>query len=127
MIEGRIGESGTPVVTLQVMGTGGRTATIAGLFDTGFDGFLCLPISIAVTLGLELTDVSSTKLADGTIIDNELVFAGQGEWDGTVMSVPITLTRSEDALIGTAFLHGYIVQLDYITYTVRIEKAPDLP
>ena len=39
MIEGRIGESGTPVVSLQVMGTGGRTATIEGILDTGFDGF----------------------------------------------------------------------------------------
>jgi clan AA aspartic protease len=124
MIEGRIRESGTPVVTLQVMGTGGRTATVEGILDTGFDGFLCLPIPIAVTLGLELTDVSSAELADGTVIEDELVFAGQAEWDGTMMRVLIVLTRSEDALIGTAFLQGYVVQLDYKANTVRIEKAP---
>jgi clan AA aspartic protease len=106
------------------MGTGGRTATVEGILDTGFDGFLCLPIPLAVTLGLELTDVSSAELADGTVIEDELVFTGQAEWDGTVIRVLIVLTRSEDVLIGTAFLQGYVVQLDYTANTVRIEKAP---
>jgi predicted aspartyl protease len=63
MIEGHIRESGTPVVPLQVIGIGGRTATVEGILDTGFDGFLCLPIPIAVTLGLELIDARSAELA----------------------------------------------------------------
>jgi predicted aspartyl protease len=37
--------------------------------DTGFDGFLCLPTPVAVSLGLELIDVVSSELADGTVID----------------------------------------------------------
>jgi clan AA aspartic protease len=122
MIEGVIRETGTPVVTLKVLGTRGEVI-VEGILDTGFDGFLCLPISIAVTLGLELIDTIRTELADGTVVEDELVFAGQVEWDGTVMSVPIVLTRSEDALIGTAFLQGYVVQLDYTANTIRIEKA----
>src|SRR5437763_1346388 len=40
MIAGRFGETGPPVVTLQVMGTGGLTATIVGILDTDFIGLL---------------------------------------------------------------------------------------
>lgn len=123
MIEGIIRETGTPVVSLKVLGTRGEI-TIEGILDTGFDGFLCLPIPLAISLGLDLIDTTDTELADGTVVEDELVFAGQAEWDGTVMRVPIVLTRSADVLIGTAFLQGYVVQLDYNTSIVRIEKAP---
>jgi len=64
-----------------------------------------------------------TELADGTIVEDELVFAGRAEWDGVLMDVDILLTRSEDVLIGTAFLKGHLVRLDYKANTVRIEKA----
>lgn len=122
MIDGIIRPTGTPVVSLKVLGTRGEI-TLEGVLDTGFDGFLCLPIPLAVALGLELIDVIRAELADGTIIEDELVFAGQAEWDSAVMRVPIILTRSEDALIGTAFLKGYVVQLDFKVNTVRIERA----
>ena len=121
MIEGTI-RAGTPIIKLKVIGRGGEV-TVEGILDTGFDGFLCLPIALAVSLGLELIDVTCTGLADGTILEDELVFAGQAEWDGAVMDIDILLTRSEDALIGTAFLKRYLVQLDYKTNTLKIERA----
>lgn len=40
MIKGHIGASGPPVVTLQVVGTTGRTTTLEGILGRGFDGFL---------------------------------------------------------------------------------------
>ena len=123
MIEGVIRETGTPTLGLKVIGKGGSEVTVEGILDTGFDGFLCLPIPLAVSLGLELIDVTRTELADGTVVEDELVFAGRAEWDGTMMDTDILLTRSGDVLIGTAFLKGYMVQLDYQTHTVRIEKV----
>lgn len=83
-----------------------------------------MPIPLAVSLGLELIDVTHTELANGTIVENELVFLGRAEWDGTIKDIDILLTRSEDVLIGTAFLKGYLVHLDYKANTIRIEKAP---
>lgn len=124
MIEGTIRETGTPILVLKLIGRVGNEVTVEGILDTGFDGFLCLPIPLAVSLGLELIDVTHTELADGTIAEDELVFAGRAEWDEAVMDVDILLTRSEDVLIGTAFLKGYLVHLDYKANTVRIEKAP---
>lgn len=124
MIEGIIRETGTPILALKIFGKGGAEVTVEGILDTGFDGFLCLPIPLAVSLGLELIDVTRTELADGTVAEDDLVFAGRAEWDGTVMDVDILLTRSGDVLIGTAFLKEYLVQLDYKANTIRIEKAP---
>jgi clan AA aspartic protease len=124
MIEGDILANGSPVIQLRVLGSR-HEAIVACIIDTGFTGFLCLPISLAVTLGLELIETTSTELADGTLVENELVFAGQAEWDGMIMDVSILLTRSEEALIGTAFLEGYLVHLDYQARTVRIEKASE--
>jgi hypothetical protein len=63
-------------------------------------------------------------LADATLVEEELVFAGQAEWDGTFMDIRITLTRSEETLIGTAFLTGYRVEIDYTARTLTIEKTP---
>lgn len=79
MIEGVIREVGTPVLPVKVMGRGGAEVTVEGILDTGFDGFLCLPVPVAVSLGLELIDVTHTELADGTIVEDELVFAGRVE------------------------------------------------
>ncbi len=126
MIEGVIREAGTPILQLKLVGKGDTEITTGGILDTGFDGFLCLPIPLAVSLGLELIDVTRTELADGTVMEDELVFAGRAEWDGTVIEVDILLTRSGDVLIGTAFLKGYLVQLDYQANKVRIEKASDV-
>jgi len=122
MIEMTIREAGTPVLAIKVIGRGGDEIAVEGILDTGFDGFLCLPIPLAVSLGLELIDVTHTELADGTIIEDELLFAGRAEWDGTVVDVDILLTRSQDVLIGTGFLRDYQVELDYSRNKVRIER-----
>src|SRR6266851_3915450 len=96
MIQGIMQENGSPVIALRVLGT--RDAMIvACIVDTGFTGFLCLPISLAVTLGLELVDVTRSELADGTIVEDELVFAAQAEWEGTIMDITILLTHAEEA------------------------------
>lgn len=120
MIEGYISAVGAPVLEIKVKGKK-EEIIVEGILDTGFDGYLCLPISIAVQLGLELIKVVRTELADGTILEDELVFTGKVEWNGSVMEVDILLTKSEDVLIGTSFLIGCSVVLDYQKNKVQIE------
>jgi predicted aspartyl protease len=121
MITGRILDTGTPVIPLRVIGTHNEV-TVEGILDTGFDRFLMLPIPLAISLGLELKDPIHMELADGSV-EEKLLFAGQAEWDGDVRNVEVVLTRSDDTLIGTAFLEGYRVQLDYPARTVQIERV----
>lgn len=121
MIKGTIRPTGTPLLPLRIIGKSDEF-TIDGILDTGFDGFLCLPIPIAVRLGLQLIDVASSELADGSVVENDLVFAGRAEWDGSVKDVDVLLTHAEDALIGTSFLEDCRVHLDYVAGTVEIER-----
>lgn len=47
MISGVLLNNGTPVIELKVFSSQ-RESTVEGILDTGFEGFLCLPTSIAV-------------------------------------------------------------------------------
>ena len=122
MITGRIEENGTPILKVRVIGERSE-AIIEGILDTGFDGALCLPITRAVSLGLELVDVWTSELADGTILEDEPVFSGRMEWDGEIIKTRILLTKSVDTLLGTALLKGMELKLNYSTNEVVIEKA----
>ncbi|MBM3243067.1 hypothetical protein FJZ31_42960 [Candidatus Poribacteria bacterium] len=122
MIRGRIEEYGTPILKVKVIGERSEVIT-EGILDTGFNGALCLPITKTVSLGLELVDVWTSELADGTILEDEPVFSGKMEWNGGIIDVDIVLTKSADTLLGTALLRGMEVKLNYSTNEVVIEKV----
>jgi len=120
LITGQINQAGSPILKITILGNKSKV-TIDGILDTGFDGFICLLIAIAVPLGLELIDVTDSELADGTIIQDELVFAGKILWNDTVVDVDILLTKSADTLIGTAMLANSDVRLNFRTGELLIE------
>ena len=120
MIEGRIDLVEGPRIQVWISGRRDRVA-IDALLDTGFDGDLCLPIAVAVPLGLELRYVAQSELADGSVVEDELVFAGLADWDGEQVPVEIILTRSRDALIGTGLLQGCDVRLNFVTGQIAID------
>ena len=122
MIRGKVNPNGTPVVDVRIIGRRGEIV-LEGVLDTGFDGYICLPITKAVALGLELIDLESSELADGTILEDESIFLGEMEWDGAIIEVYIVLTKSVDALIGTALLWGMDMRVNYATGELTIEKA----
>lgn len=111
-MEGYIDQQGEARVKVEVMGR-----EIDAVIDTGFDGDLCLPIQIAVQLRLELTSVESFELADGSI-KQELVFSGKTKLGEAEKDGWITLTESDDALLGTG-MFSYL-ELDYEQETVKI-------
>lgn len=90
--------------------------------DTGFDGDLCLPVKVAIQVGLELSGESIVELADGSK-KRELSFLGSVFWQGQERLVKIFLTNSEDALIGSGLLQGQKLAIDYANRTVTIESA----
>ena len=56
----------TPTADLEVMGSR-DSVPITAIIDTGVDGFVCLPTSLAVRLGLDLISQADVELADGTV------------------------------------------------------------
>jgi clan AA aspartic protease len=121
MIEGKISDNGSPIIETRVIGSRAEIA-IEGVLDTGFDGYLCLPITTAVSLGLELIKLENSELADGTILEDEPVFSGKMEWNENIIDVDIVLTKSADTRLGTALLREMEVRLNYSTKEVVVEK-----
>lgn len=122
MIKGKISDVGSPIIKTKIIGSR-ADIVVDGILDTGFDGYLCLPITMAVSLGLELIDLRRAELADGTILEGEPVFIGKMVWDGDIIDVDVVLTKSADTLLGTALLSGMEVRLVYSTNEVVIEKS----
>ncbi len=116
-MDGYIDEYGQGRVRVGVMGRKMEIAVDA-VIDTGFDEYLCLPVQIAIQVGLELCDTMEVELADGTI-KKEMVFSGLTKFGEKAKKARITLTESRDALIGTK-IFSYL-EIDFEGKRVRIE------
>jgi clan AA aspartic protease len=117
MIQGFVDEQGPKI---EIVVTGMESIAINVIIDTGFDGDICLPIQIAIQLGLKLKDVTNVELADGTI-KRELVFAGLVKLGDEEEDSRIILTESKDAVMGTGLLHDRSLKIDFLNGKVSIE------
>jgi len=116
-MEGYIDEYGQARVNIAVSGRK-MQITMRPVIDTGFDGDICLPLQVAIQLGLELSGSIKVELADGSI-KRELVFSGSTKFGEEVKKARITLTESKDALLGTK-MFSYL-EIDFEGKRVRIE------
>ncbi len=112
----------TPTVSIEVIGSR-QTLAVSAIVDTGFDGDLCLPIRLAVQLGLELVGEQLIELADG-MQRHELVFAGSVLFLEEAREVEIMLTKSEDALVGTNLLNHYPLAIEFPGGQVKVRTPP---
>ena len=103
-MRGYFDDTGQPRITVLLSGNRGET-TIDPLIDTGFDGALCVPIPIAIPLGLELYGDHYYELADGTV-RHDVTFQGTVHLAEETRRTEIILTESEDALLGSELLDG---------------------
>lgn len=111
----------TPKTDILVGGSQGSVA-LQAIIDTGFDGYLCLPVGVAEKLGLELTGRISTVLADG-IKKEDLLFSGWVEFLGQRRTVEMCLTTAEP-LIGTGLLASCELAIDFSSGNVRLVRKP---
>ena len=120
-IEGCIDEELQMKIPVRVRGLRG-IVDLEAVIDTGFNGALCLPVSVAVSLGLVLVDLRLTELADGRI-QPELVFEGWIQLgEATEQIVDILITYGEDALLGMALLNlmGASISADLTRITLQV-------
>ena len=121
MIRGYFDDAGQPRIAVSIFGNRGEAA-INAVIDTGFNGSLCLPLPLAIPLGLELYGRINYELADGTI-KRELTFEATIRLGEAINRAEISLTESEDALLGSELLDGYILEIDYGNRTVEIRES----
>ncbi len=110
-----------PKILLTVVGAR-KSSSLEAILDTGFDGYLSLPINVAITLGIELTAIIPVEYADGRR-SQELVFSVRVDFDGKQEMVPATLTAGAEALAGTVLLARYELLINFPRQKITLRKA----
>ena len=113
LIRGVVSPSLEIVVSIRVGGPTGRNREISALVDTGFEGFLSLPQSVAEELSFPYIDDEPMTMADGRVerIDRHWAVV---LWDGEPRAVQAHVVDSEPALIGVRLLSGYNLNADFV-------------
>lgn len=111
MIAGYFDDHEHPILEITVIGEDSQVK-VPALIDTGFDGYLSLPIPVAMSLGLKLIDSALIVLADGST-KTELLFRATVSIGGEKRQARTFLTSGETALIGTQLLKDFTLSIDF--------------
>lgn len=104
-------------------GSAGQSETTDALLDTGFNGFLTLPLPQIALLQLPYEGTMRVVLGDGQAVDFD-IFMGTVLWDGHLRE-GIVLAADGSPLIGMALLSGSRITLDVADGgLVAIEPLP---
>ena len=98
------------VVTLPLRGPAGQTREVDAVIDTGFNGYLTLPPTLAADLGLSVVGDGEAVLADGS----EAAFDVYGVtvlWDDQSRHIE-TGAVGVDPLVGMALLYSHHLNID---------------
>lgn len=110
MITGFVTPDREAVIHILVRNDAGREERIEAVIDTGFNGFLTLPLSLISSLALSFAGTTRTTLGDGSEVRID-VFEATVLWDSQERHVTVLATRG-DALVGMAMLFGYRMTLE---------------
>jgi predicted aspartyl protease len=118
LVVGAFDTAGSPTIKIRISGDS-EPREYAATIDTGFTGFVALPLVEMVPLGLTTQPgAASVMLGDGTIIQN-LVAQGRVALSGQTADGTVLLDEtSNDVLIGMAFLRAFKLALIITETTV---------
>jgi clan AA aspartic protease len=105
MITGVVTDDRQAIIHLMVRGPTGQALEIEAIIDTGFDGWLSLPSSGIVSLGLVWRQRGRALLADGreSVFD---IYEATVDWDGEARRIPVDEAETAP-LVGMSLLEGY--------------------
>ena len=123
MIIGSVNANREATIRLLVHGAQGQTQEIEAIIDTGFTGFLTLPLPLIALLGLTWRGYAQAVLADGSLHLFD-VYAATVTWDGQARTVEIDAADSEP-LVGMSLIYGYDLRIQAVDGgMVTLEALP---
>lgn len=102
MIIGKIKADQEAVVELEIVGSN-HSETVEVVIDTGFTGFLMLPIDLINRLRLQLIGNRRAILGNGSQVSFDLYLA-KVVWHGKTREVPTLGAKHDGALLGMSLL-----------------------
>jgi predicted aspartyl protease len=124
-VDGGFNASGSPTIQIEVSGPLNTRHTFTAMVDTGFTGFLLLPILSAFPIGLILHSTMPIQLADGSV-QTKLTCLGKIDFDGQGnIGVIIIEYQNTEVLVGMEFLRLFKKQLivEAVNGSVKIIDA----
>jgi predicted aspartyl protease len=104
---GSFNSSGSPIIEIAVSGPVTKPTKFTAMVDTGFSGFLLLPILEAFSVGLILRGTTPITLADGSS-QTKLTCLGEVHFGGdSEVGLIIIEWQSTDVLVGMDFLRKF--------------------
>lgn len=123
MAIGSFAANGDPTLDIEIVGLG-KTAKLTCLVDTGFTGFLSIPLLQALPLGLVLAGTTTVTFANGAS-EPRLTFLSQARIDGQERFGIVFLEfQSSQVLLGMDFLRVFGLKLLVCPTTGQIEVVP---
>nr|WP_318657966.1 clan AA aspartic protease [Pseudanabaena sp. ABRG5-3] len=100
------------MLPLVVDNANGQQQIIEAVIDTGFNGFLTLPLDIITQLDLSWNGSDTVTLGDGseTLFD---IYSARIIWDGQFREIDVAESETEP-LIGMGLLYGYKLQIEVV-------------
>jgi clan AA aspartic protease len=125
MMHGVVNQNREATLRLVVGNADTQRQVIDAVIDTGFTGFLTLPLAVLTTLSLQAYSREEGTLGDGSICVFD-VYSGFVIWDGEFRRIDINASEASP-LVGMSLLYGYRVQFDTIEGgTVAIQSLSSL-
>lgn len=112
MISGVVNANREATVPLVVLDANGEEHEIEGVIDTGFSGYLTIPVSLVGLLGLPWLGREDGMLADGSVQVFD-VYEARVSWDGQPRTIEADAAEGEP-LVGMGLMHGYDVRIEVI-------------
>jgi clan AA aspartic protease len=112
MMQGIVDQNCEATIQLVVGNTDSQRQMVDAVIDTGFTGFLTLPLSVLTDLNLQAYRREEGILGDGSTCVFD-VCRGLIIWGGELRRIDINESDTEP-LVGMSLLYGYRIQLDAI-------------
>ena len=99
-------EDGMAHVSLRV-----ENEEFRALVDTGYDGFIMLPLKKIAQLKLRELFKSTYLTADGKVHEGRM-YRGHVDWFGAAREIPVDSTEGDFTLIGMKLLHPLKLEME---------------